>query len=116
MEVCLWSQETSQDTSFKNFHQGNTALEKFFMLLVILAIVVPCLADDEYHPPTNLNRVQPGDVFIQQPGGAINTRTGEFYPKSGPGLVAPETGEYMPRIPGGYINLKTGFNPGTDNN
>jgi hypothetical protein len=41
--------------------------------------------------------------------GAMNPRTGEFYPPQGEGIINPRTGEYYPPIRGeGYINPKTG--------
>lgn len=88
-------------------------MKTLFILLVILAIAIPCLADDEYQSPPDLNRVQPGDVFIQQPGGAvINSRSGEYYPSAGPGgVVQPSTGEFMQRVPGGLVDPNTGTHP-----
>lgn len=40
--------------------------------------------------------------------GAINTRTGEFYPGVAGGIINPRTGEFMPDVGGGYIDPKTG--------
>ena len=40
--------------------------------------------------------------------GAINPRTGEYYPPSGKGAINPRTGEYYPPIGQGYINPRTG--------
>lgn len=53
----------------------------------------------------------PGDVYLEQPdGGAINARTGEYYPPAGPdGVIDAETGEFYPKAgPDGYINPATG--------
>jgi len=44
-------------------------------------------AQADTHSDQNFNRTQPADVFKSAAGGAINTRTGEFFPKSGPGLL-----------------------------
>ena len=40
--------------------------------------------------------------------GAVNPRTGEYYPPSGRGVVNPKTGEYYPPSGQGYINPRTG--------
>jgi len=41
--------------------------------------------------------------------GAIDPRTGKFYPPQGEGIINPSTGEYYPPIRGeGFINPKTG--------
>ena len=40
--------------------------------------------------------------------GAINPRTGEYYPPSGKGAVNPRTGEYYPPSGQGFINPRTG--------
>ncbi len=40
--------------------------------------------------------------------GAINTRTGEFYPGVAGGIINSRTGEFMPDVGGGYIDPKTG--------
>jgi len=40
--------------------------------------------------------------------GAINPRTGEYYPPSGKGAINPRTGEYYPPNGQGVINPRTG--------
>jgi len=40
--------------------------------------------------------------------GAIDTRTGEFYPGVAGGIINPRTGEFMPDVGGGYVDPKTG--------
>ncbi len=41
--------------------------------------------------------------------GAVNPRTGEFYPPQGRGIINPRTGEYYPPANGnGYFNPRTG--------
>ncbi|MGA2331947.1 MAG: hypothetical protein ABSG75_09320 [Syntrophales bacterium] len=40
--------------------------------------------------------------------GAINPRTGEYYPPSGKGTINPRTGEYYPPSGQGVINPRTG--------
>lgn len=57
------------------------------------------------------NQIQPGDVLNPVAGGAYNMRTGEFYPKSGPGYVDTQNGEYMPSVSGGVIVPGQGFIP-----
>ncbi|MFB3925132.1 MAG: cytochrome C [Syntrophales bacterium] len=49
--------------------------------------------------------------------GAVNPRTGEYYPPSGKGVINPRTGEYYPPSGQGFINPRTGayyprFDPG----
>lgn len=60
----------------------------------------------------------PGDVYLEQPdGGAINARTGEYYPPAGPnGVIDAQTGEYYPKAgPDGFIDPKTGqYYPAVD--
>jgi hypothetical protein len=46
--------------------------------------------------------------LIKTNGGAIDTRTGEFYPASKGGIIDPRTGEFLPDVGGGYIDPKTG--------
>jgi hypothetical protein len=43
----------------------------------------------------------------QNPG-AINPRTGEFYPGVADGIINPRTGEFYPDVGGGYIKPRTG--------
>lgn len=40
--------------------------------------------------------------------GAIDTRTGEYYPGAAGGIINPKTGQFYPDVGGGYINPKTG--------
>jgi len=40
--------------------------------------------------------------------GAINPRTGEYYPPSSKGAINPRTGEYYPPSGQGFINQRTG--------
>ncbi len=47
--------------------------------------------------------------------GALNPKTGEFYPSHGEGVINPRAGEYYPPSGTGYINPRTGdFYPGND--
>ena len=47
--------------------------------------------------------------------GAVNPKTGQFYPSQGHGVFNPHTGEFYPRSGGGYINPRTGeFYPGIE--
>lgn len=47
--------------------------------------------------------------------GAVNPKTGQFYPSQGHGVFNPHTGEFYPRSGIGYINPRTGeFYPGLD--
>ena len=45
-----------------------------------------------------------GDV----PSGAVNPRTGQYYPATGEGAFDPKTGQYFPPTGGGYLNPRTG--------
>jgi hypothetical protein len=45
---------------------------------------------------------------INEPQGAINTRTGEYYPPVAGGILNPRTGEVYPEVGGGYIKPSTG--------
>lgn len=42
------------------------------------------------------------------PSGAINVRTGEYYPPVAGGVINPKTGTFYLDAAGGYINTKTG--------
>jgi len=56
------------------------------------------------------NRIAPQNEppkHHQNPG-AINTRTGEFYPGVAGGIINPRTGEFYPDVGGGYIKPSTG--------
>jgi hypothetical protein len=47
--------------------------------------------------------------------GALNPKTGEFYPSHGEGVINPRTGEYYPPSGSGYINPRTGeYYPGNE--
>jgi hypothetical protein len=47
--------------------------------------------------------------------GALNPKTGEFYPSHGEGVINPRTGEFYPRSGSGYTNPRTGeYYPGND--
>lgn len=47
-------------------------------------------------------------VEADRPRGAINPRTGEYYPSSGSGVIDPKTGTFYPKSGKGYINPQTG--------
>jgi hypothetical protein len=40
--------------------------------------------------------------------GAINVRTGEYYPPAAGGIINPKTGTFYPGVGGGYFNPKAG--------
>jgi hypothetical protein len=40
--------------------------------------------------------------------GALNPKTGEYYPSVSEGVYNPKTGEYYPPTSGGYFNPRTG--------
>jgi len=42
------------------------------------------------------------------PSGAINVRTGDYYPGVAGGVINPKTGDFYPDVGGGYINPSTG--------
>jgi hypothetical protein len=47
--------------------------------------------------------------------GALNPKTGEFYPAHGEGVINPKTGEFYPPSGTGYFNPRTGeFYPGNE--
>jgi hypothetical protein len=47
--------------------------------------------------------------------GALNPKTGEFYPSHGEGVINPRTGEYYPPSGSGYLNPRTGeYFPGNE--
>jgi hypothetical protein len=47
--------------------------------------------------------------------GALNPKTGEFYPSHGEGVINPKTGEFYPPSGSGYINPRTGeYYPGRE--
>jgi len=47
--------------------------------------------------------------------GALNPKTGEFYPSHGEGVINPRTGEFYPPSGSGYINPRTGeYYPGNE--
>jgi hypothetical protein len=47
--------------------------------------------------------------------GALNPKTGEFYPSHGEGVINPKTGEFYPPSGSGYINPRTGeYYPGNE--
>jgi len=47
--------------------------------------------------------------------GALNPKTGEFYPSHGEGVINPKTGEFYPPSGSGYLNPRTGeFYPGRE--
>ncbi len=62
--------------------------------------------------PPALKQPQVPSPPVQAPArntGAINPRTGEFYPPQGEGIMNPRTGEYYPPVRGeGFINPRTG--------
>lgn len=61
------------------------------------------------------------EVITGRPGkkdrrthGAINPKTGQYFPKSGNGVINPNTGQYFPKSGSGYINTQTGeYIPGS---
>jgi len=63
-------------------------------------------------PPALKQPQAPAVPPVQAPvrnKGAIDPRTGKFYPPQGEGIINPSTGEYYPPIRGeGFINPKTG--------
>jgi hypothetical protein len=60
-------------------------------------------------PAPSLNPILPGNR------GALNPKTGEFYPSHGEGVINPRTGEFYPPSGSGYINPRTGeYYPGNE--
>lgn len=57
------------------------------------------------------NKSHGRDVFNSQPeipSGAIDARTGQYYPPAAGGVIDPRTGTYHQGVAGGYINTRTG--------
>lgn len=47
--------------------------------------------------------------------GAVDPKTGHFYPAQGNGVFNPQTGEFYPRSGSGFVNPRTGaFYPGVE--
>jgi hypothetical protein len=44
----------------------------------------------------------------EQPQGAVDSRTGQYYPSTGTGLINPSNGMVYPDVGAGYINPKNG--------
>ncbi len=42
------------------------------------------------------------------PKGAINIRTGEYYPPGAGGIIEPKTGTFLPDVGAGYVDPRTG--------
>jgi hypothetical protein len=60
-------------------------------------------------PAPSPNPILPGNR------GALNPKTGEFYPSHGDGVINPRTGEFYPPSGSGYINPRTGdYYPGNE--
>ncbi len=80
-------------------------------------------------PPGSLQKIPAPPVYKPMPlqptpspapilpanRGALNPKTGEFYPSHGEGVINPRTGEFYPPSGNGYINPRTGeFYPGNE--
>jgi len=79
-------------------------MKAVFIATILLLVTTPILAEDDWKE----HREKPKSVIIV-PDGAINSQTGDFYPKSGKGIVNPQTGDYYPEAgPKGYVNPRTG--------
>jgi hypothetical protein len=78
-------------------------------------------------PPGTLQKIPAPPVYKPMPAqpapspapilpehrGALNPKTGEFYPSHGEGVINPRTGEFYPPSGSGYINPRTGeYYPG----
>jgi hypothetical protein len=59
-------------------------------------------------PPQPAPPVQPAPPTGKKERGAINPRTGEFYPGTNGGVINPQTGVVLPKVGGGYLNPQTG--------
>lgn len=46
------------------------------------------------------------EILLRSGSGAINPKTGEFYPGVQGGIINPRTREFMPDVGGGYIDPK----------
>ncbi|HET6490899.1 MAG TPA: hypothetical protein VFG28_14190 [Syntrophales bacterium] len=80
-------------------------------------------------PPGTSQKIPPPPVYKPMPAqptpspvpalpanrGALNPKTGEFYPSHGEGVINPRTGEFYPPSGTGYFNPRTGeFYPGNE--
>jgi len=60
-------------------------------------------------PPGTLPApAQPAPPAREKEKGAVNPRTGEFYPGTYGGVIDPKTGVVLPKVEGGYQNPQTG--------
>ncbi|HUH67213.1 MAG TPA: hypothetical protein VLZ07_12340 [Syntrophales bacterium] len=62
----------------------------------------------EIPSPPNYKEEMPPSQQAPENRGALNPRTGEYYPPSGNGVINPRTGEYYPPSGQGFINPRTG--------
>jgi len=84
-----------------------TQIIKLFLLSLFLPVV--CFAADNsesgrYEPEKATKTEEPD----RNNNGAINPKTGEFYPSAGDGVIDTKTGEFYPKTGDGYIKPRTG--------
>ena len=69
-------------------------------------------------PPYKPMPAQPTPLptpILPEHRGALNPKTGEFYPSQGGGVINPKTGEFYPPSGSGYFNPRTGeYFPGNE--
>ncbi len=109
-----------QEGRMKTIHRMPCILLSIVLLLQIASVgaTVSCFAQAQ--DPSQLTPLPPPPKPVlpsvplppaplpQGNQGAINPRTGEYYPPSGKGVINPKTGEYYPPSNSGYINPRTG--------
>lgn len=79
-------------------------MHKALALIALIALPALSALAEEWNEP------RPGDVMFQDPaGGALNARTGKYYPPTGPsGVIDPETGAFFPKAGlSGFTDPKT---------
>ena len=91
---------------------GSTGTKEPFQLSPPGTIRIP--PPPEYKPMPVQPAPPPSSIQPKHKG-ALDPKTGEFYPSVNEGVYNPRTGEYYPPTSGGYFNPRTGeFYPSQD--
>ena len=64
--------------------------------------------EEETPPETAKPRQRESRILVGVPGGAIDTGSGEFYPRVGGGVINTRSGEFYPRVGGGGSKILIG--------
>jgi hypothetical protein len=118
-------------------------LSKYYGLMMVLFFLLTMASDApgadsgaprsgelyQLSPPGTLQKIPAPPVYKPMPAqptplptpvlpehrGALNPKTGEFYPSHGEGVINPKTGEFYPPSGSGYFNPRTGeYFPGKE--